>query len=278
MTLNEITYDIITILTKAGYTNDSRLEEGYIEYLIAKKRESEIMKTFNEVGYIDSIYFQDLGIFDVSIIDPSQDRSIAVCNCVVGKVTLPPIIPLFDDIAMQSYYSIRVSSVCNSHRYYPIPFDLYSEIPANHTRRKMKQFFKIANAFYLAPAPEKARFITVLSDPLKGFVLQTENISYTGLIVGESYIVVEGQAIHNSIPYSKGSSFIAVNSLWTGTTSTIVRFVNEKRQMTIYDEYPIDGMMANAIVIKILTEEYKIESGQIADIVQDSRDQLQMMK
>ena len=48
--------------------------------------------------------------------------------------------------------------------------------------------------------------------------------------------------------------------------------------MTIYDEYPIDGMMANAIVIKILTEEYKIESGQIADIVQDSRDQLQMMK
>jgi hypothetical protein len=275
MTLNELTYDIIMILTKLGFTNDSRLEESYIEYLIHKKRGSLIVEDFKNTGIIHPVFFQDLGMCDLTIINPSEDRNISICNCPIAKVTLPRVIGLYDDISMQFNNGVRVSSVCNTKKYFPIAFDLFSQIPEHHERMKMKQFFQIGDAFYLSPVVKKARFIAVLSNPKEGFVIQSENVANTDLIIGQTYYVVDKQIVHNGVPYAAGASFVAVTTTYSGNGT--VQFYNQKRAITEFDEYPITAEMANRVILNVLTEEFKLESSQLADVVQDSRDSNQLI-
>jgi hypothetical protein len=60
---------------------------------------------------------------------------------------------------------------------------------------------------------------------------------------------------------------------------TSVKIVEDgvERDFDITDEYPLDASLAQRIVLQILTRDLAISDGQIADIINDSQDQLKIL-
>jgi uncharacterized membrane protein YidH (DUF202 family) len=110
----------------------------------------------------------------------------------------------------------------------------------------------------------------ILESPLNGFVIDSEYVISGNLTVGTQYEVFDNQIIHNAVVYNPGQLFTAVATTYTGVG--LVKYKNQKRQMTNDDEYPLSHTMMESIILKILTIDYKIEMAQINDIRNNSTD------
>ena len=113
----------------------------------------------------------------------------------------------------------------------------------------------------------------ILENPLDGFVFTTENV--TALEVGVSYIVMSDQITHNSTIYNSGDTFTAVNTTFTGTGK--VQYSNQKRPMRNSDPYPFSKSQMEIVIMKILTQEYGIEASRVAEIRNNSQDELKIL-
>ena len=94
MTRKEAIDYIIEILTKSGYTDDSRIDEDFIGFLIDKKREKIIRDSYSRNGSIDPSWLQDLGMVNVTEVSYNDDKTLPICDCTFGKVTLPTTVSL----------------------------------------------------------------------------------------------------------------------------------------------------------------------------------------
>jgi hypothetical protein len=282
MTRKEAIYDIIMILTKAGYTDDSRLDPDYIGYKIDEKRAKEIRDSYNRTQIFDPIWLQDYGVFDVTKINPADDNLFTFMDCEIGKATLPPVVSFSNAIFSAGnlgIYSIRSVTGKDEFVYesYPRMMEIFNDLPSSHILTKFSYYTKIHNAIYPIQkgkkVPEKLRAILVLENPLDGYVLTTENVS--SLTVGTSYEVVSGQIVSGGNTYTEGDIFTATVDTFTGTG--LVQYQNQKRRMTDDDPYPFSKSQMEVIIIKLLTQEYAIEASQIAQIRNNSQDELNVL-
>ncbi len=279
MTLHNAVDYIIEILTKSGYTDDSRIDQDVIKFIINNKREKAIRDSYSRNGSIDPSWLQDLGMVSCTEVSCNDDKTLPVCDCTFGKVTLPPTVSLRSGLANKENTGINAMlSVCGRREFYPKPISRLFQLATlrdSHPEKKYEYYARIHNATYTMPYIPVVRPIVILSNPLDGFIVTSENVPTGSLVIGTIYTVYGSQIIHNSIPYSPGDDFTAVNTLFTGTGT--VQYKNQKRAMTWDDEYPLPGILMKEILLEILTVDYKLESQQIADIQNNSKDAARMV-
>lgn len=283
MTREEATFDIITILTKASFTDDSRLDPTYIGYKIDEKRAKEIRDSYNRHQLIDPIWIQDYGVFDTTEVNYADDKTFTFLDCKLAKATLPPTVSFYNGLASANNlgdYSFR--SISGTEEYFfkqsSKLMELLTDMPKNHPLRKFAYYSKVGNARYFVSknqnvVPEKLRAQLILENPLDGFVFTTENV--TTLEVGVSYTVMSDQIMHDSVLYNVGSTFVATSTTFTGAGK--VQYLNQKRPMRNSDPYPFSKSQMEILIIKLLTQEYGLEANRVAEIRNNSQDELKVI-
>jgi len=282
----EFIYDVITILTKANFTDDSRLEPDYIGYKLDEKRAKEIRDSYARTSLIDPVWLQDYGVFDTTEVNYADDKTFSYLDCKLAKATLPPTVSFNNGIASINNlgdYSIRSVSGKEEFffRQHSKLIEILNDIPESHPLRKFSYYTKVQNAHYFVAGngldiPKKARAILILESPLDGFVLTTENV--TSLTIGTQYQVMSGQITSDSVIYTVADAPITFTATATSFTgSGIVQFLNQKRPMTNDDPYPFSKSQMEICILKLLTQEYQIEAGKIAQIRNISQDELRIM-
>jgi len=276
----EIIYDIITIATKANYTDDSIINARYIGYKVDEKRARAIHESYKRNFVIDPKWIQDFGVSNMTTVNTADDKSFGYLDCKLSKLTLPPVVYLNNNISGANNFGVHsIRSVDGRQEFYYMPHSKLMELyrlSENHPNRKFKYYTQIGNAIYIPDGPDRIHPFLILERPLDGYVRSTENIVSGSLIVGQQYIVMDKQVIHNSVPYVKDQTFTAVDTLISGTGH--IQLVNQKRSMTNWDEYPMSNTMAEEVIMNILTKELRIEMSMISDSRNDSKDSLKILQ
>jgi hypothetical protein len=264
--LRQLIYDCITVLSRGKYTDDSRLDDdkdGFLAYKIREKRAQEIRSSYDKIKMIDPVWLQDYGIVNVTEVNTADDVTATLCNCKLGKITLPRVISLTGNQSQApdlGVYSVRSS--CGTHEYYYKALPQLQYFIDDDVRSHFKYYSRVMDSLYIKPYAKQVRPMLILENPLDGYVNDTENKASGNLVVGTSYTVYGAQVVHNGIGYAPAATFTAVNTLFTGNGQ--VRLTTPRRQMTDLDPYPIGQDMADRIVLRILTEDCQIEKSQIA--------------
>lgn len=264
-------YDVKRLLTKARVSDETRLNNNHLGFLLDERRAKEIRDTYKRNAVIEPVWLQDYGVFDLTPVQKAEDKGIAFSNCKYSKAEIPKVISLMDPISNTSdigTYSIR--SVSGEHQYNYMSADKTHLISQDSIMSKMRFFTKVGNMIYLAPEIRKARAILILDSPLDGYVLDNLDIPSGSLVVGTAYEVRDGSIVHNSITYQQGQSFTAATTTYTGSGK--VQYVNQKRRMTNNDPYPMSHTMAEVVKMKIMTQDFGIDANVVADIKNDSID------
>lgn len=274
MTLRQIIYDCITILSKGKYTDDSRLDDdkdGFLAYKIREKRAQEIRSYYDKLKMIDPVWLQDYGISNVTKVNTADDATALRCNCSLGKITLPRVISLTNNQSNTPDLGVySILSTCGTHEFY------YKSLPqlyyyvGDEIRDKFKYYTRVMDSIYIKPYTKEIRTLLILENPLDGFYNDTENKISGTLIPGTRYTVYDAQVVHSGSGYSVGSTFVAINTTFTGNGN--VRLTNPIRQLTDLDPYPISQDMADRIVLRILTEDFQVEKTAIANGKNNSDD------
>ena len=272
MTLREYVYDLKRLLSKGIPTDESRLNNGHLQFLINQRRSKEIRDSFKRNPVIEPIWIQDYGLTQFSTVSRAEDVSITSCPFKVSKALLPQIVSISDPLSNTSdlgMYAIR--SACNkAYEFHQISNDKLFLLDKDSTMAKMKLYTKVGDCVYLMPEVKQARVMLILMNPLDGFVLANLFIPSGSLVVGTVYIVESGNVTHNGIKYFVGQTFTAINTLFTGLGK--VQYALQKRPMTIDDPYPMSSTMWEVVKMKILTQDFAIEEKQIADLTGDLTD------
>lgn len=282
MSREEIIFDIIMILTKAGFTDDSRLEPDYIGYKIDEKRAKEIRDSYNRNSLIDPMWLQDYGVFDLTDVNYADDKTFTFLDCKLAKATFPAVISFQNSLASANnlgIYSIR--SISGREEYFfkqhSKLMEMLTDLPASDPLMKFSYYTKIHNGVYAkskdGKPPEKLRAILIQERPMEGYVITSENV--TELEVGVQYEVVSDMIVHNSVNYVTGSVFTAVNETFTGTGN--VQYKNQKRAMRVSDPYPFSSSQMEVVIMKLLTQEYGIEASKISEIRNNSQDEFKTL-
>lgn len=281
MTRQEIVYDIITILKKAGYTDDDALDEDYIGYKIDEGRAKEIRDSYNRNPTIDPAWVQDYGVTDLTRINFADDKTLTHLQCDLSKVTLPPLVSFSNSMSnINNLGIVAMLSATGKTEFHYMPYSQmmmeFNKLSDSNVYKKFQYYSVIGNSVYVLGKHEKLRPLLVLSRPLDGFVMSTENVLPGDLIIGTSYTVMNAQVVHNSIAYGVGSIFTAAVKTYTGPGT--VQYTNQKRAMTNEDEYPFSNSQAQTVIIKLLTQEFRLQMAQITDIRNDSQDPLKVLQ
>jgi hypothetical protein len=270
-TKQEYIYDLKRLLTKGGITDESRLNNNHLGFLLDQRRAKEIRDSYKRNPVIEPVWIQDYGIFELTPVTKEEDKSILSCDCKFSKAVLPGIVSLMDPISNTSdlgVYSIRSS--CGTYLYHQMSPAKMPLLHSDSIMSKIKYFTRVGNAIYLTPVVKKARAFLILDNPLDGYVLDNVYVNSGDLTVGTVYAVASGNITHNSIKYQIGQTFTAVNKVFIGLGK--VQYNNQKRRMTVNDQYPMSHTMAEVIKMKILTQDFGIEANVVADLKNDSQD------
>ncbi len=274
MKRSEIIYSIINILRKFKYTDDDAAFEQQIGYWVDEKRAKEIRDSYNRNPRIDPQWIQDYGIFDLTQINTADDKSLSFLKCKLYKATLPPVVAFShsmtntNNLGMQGIYSADLGA-----EYYYEGFHQFTQrlkhLSATHPAHLYQFYSQIGNAIYSTKG-DNLRATLILARPLDGFVMQTENVLSGNLTLTDTFEVIEGQVTHAGTLYIAGQTFIAINPFFTGNGT--VQYKNQKRKMTNDDEYPLSNSQCEIVVLKVLTQEFKIEESQVVDTKNNAQD------
>ncbi len=267
----DIRSDLVLLLSKSVQTKNSRINTSQLEqYMIPEKRARGIREESHRKSADGCQDVTDpMGRMLVTPVTSGDDPNVPQTCKEVGKVILPGVVSLPEDRGIY-----RISSSSRKDVYYPIESSRFWDIPSENVRAKFKYYSRIGRALYLRPAPTEINAQLILDNPMDGFVLLTHNVQPGELTIGDSFTVVLGSVVHNSITYSATgtNTFVAVNENFTGTGT--VQYTLQKRRMTNKDPYPLSFTLTDYIIMKILTQDFKIEESNVADVINDAKDQL----
>lgn len=275
MTGKEITYTIIDLLTRFGYTDDSRLEPENINFMRDNARNYLISQEYRMTKKIDPAWLQDLGFILATPVNYDDDSSVPYCECILSKVTLPETLSLFNPNSNVDE-AVKMISSCGTRQFYPYNLELLQQIPKEHTRNQFYYFCAVGNAYYINKQVEKVRVLAALSRPSDAAVINTEYVLTGNLVVGTSYTVKKAQIVHNGLGYNVGQTFTAVNANYTGNGYVVP--TSRTSSYTEDSPYPVQGDMARLIILEVLTKEFAIEESKITDIKNSSADDEQERK
>lgn len=270
MTKNEIVYTIINVLTRFGFTDDSRFDPDQISFMVDNVRGQLIKIEFDRTKVVDPTWKQDLGFVQVTPVNFADDPSILGCDCMIGKLSIPDSIDLRSPNT-NTDSALTIMSACGTNLFYPTNLELFRMVPKEHVKNKFNYYAPVGNALYLNRLPKKVRVIGVFAKPSDVNDINSEYVLSGDLVVGTSYKVYAAQITHNSLGYNVGQTFTAANTTYTGNG-----FVKLVSQSSGYSDetssYPVQPDMARQIWLEILTKEFGIEETKIADIKNSSAD------
>lgn len=272
-TRKEYIYDLRRLLTKAGITDESRLDPDHTGFLIDQRRAKEIRDTYKRNPVIEPIWLQDYGITEFTPVNKAEDKSVSAYSCKFSKAVLPSVVSITDPMSNTpdiGTFSIRSAS--GEYEFHYMNSQKMHLLHPDGIMSKFRYYTKIGNAIYLTPETKQARPILILDSPLDGYVLDNAYIPSGNLIVGTVYTVVSGNIIHNGTKYYKGANFTAAAT--TFTESGKIQLFNQKRRMTNDDQYPMSHTMWEVVKLKILTQDFGVEQRVVSDITNDSTDQV----
>lgn len=256
------------VLAKSKISKDFRVSERHIQFLISQYRSRGIREEYKRNMQIDPAWLQDFGTVQFTEINSADDKAIPYTSQNLSKLTIPPIVSLPNDAGVY-----RVVGSSKQKQYYPITVERFFSLVEGSVRNKFAYFFRVGNAIYTNQLIDEGNVVLILDNPLDGYVIQTENVLSGDITVGDSFVVTDGQVIYNSVTYNANSTFVGIQNISTFLGTGTVQYVNQKRKMTIDDTYPMSLTLAEYIVIKILTQEFKIEPTEIGDIRNEGNDE-----
>lgn len=274
MTRQQGIYEIISILRKFGYTDDDSLDESFIGFLIDEKRAKEIRDSYNRNPEIDPVWVQDYGIFDLTEVNYADDKALSFLKCKLYKATLPPVVSFSNsltntgNLGMNGIYSADAGTEYYYKNFTEFIFAL-NKVSDSHPARLFQYYTQLQRSIY-ATKGNKLRGQLILERPLDGYVMRTENVLSGQMTLNDTFVVISGTIVHNGNNYATGNTFVAVSPNFTG--SGVVQYLNQKRKMTNEDEYPMSNSQMEMVMLKLLTQEFKIEEQQVVDYRNNSQD------
>lgn len=278
MTRSELIWDVKILLSAAGITDESRIDDDYVGAKIDQKRSKEIRDAYKRNPIIEPVWLQDYGVFSLTRVNKVEDRTISTVNHHFSKAVLPPVVSISDPMSNNADLGVyRISSASGADEYHYKTMGKLSLMNKDSIYSKMKYYTRVFNSVYLTPEIDKARAVLIQEHPLQGYVLDNTDYLSGTLVNGTSYEVRSGNITYNSVKYYKGNTFTATATT-TFTGSGKVYLTNQKRAMTNDDQYPMSSTMAEMVILKLLTQDYKIEAQRYSDITNDSKDQFKTIQ
>ena len=280
MTLEQIIYDIKHLLD--AFTDDTVVNDGHLIFKINNYRDIFLHEQLRRDTIINHAFFQKfdkIDVFPVSSGDlPDVDGSIKF-----GKFTLPEIIHGDgDDEPLLKLYLLQ-----RHKRIYFIDRSQLMEMIFSMDQRldyTTYYLYEGGNSFYIYPYHENISGDAIFINPLDSKLFYTTSTPIYSIENNIEYIITKGY-IKEVTPsgsilgviYKIGETFTAnLNNTYSGD-GTIFR-TSKVLSPALNSSYPCTGEMAERIILEILTKDFQIERKSVSDILNDSVDQLQVLK
>jgi hypothetical protein len=263
--------DILLLLQKSKISKDFRVNPRHIEHLINRYRAIAIRQNYSKTLDTDTSWLQDMGSIPTTTVTSADDPIIPISSVTLSKITIPTVVQLPSNAGIY-----RMSSATKQITYYPVSQPRFFDFVQGSLRTRFDYYFKVGTSIYVNSLVDFLNPILILDNPLEGTIYDTTDKVSGTLVIGTLYQVQSGTIVHNAIQYNAPQTFTAVNSVFLGTGK--VQLVNQIRPFTVDDEYPMSFTLAEMIMLKILTQDFKIEESQVSDIRNDSQDELIVMQ
>jgi hypothetical protein len=276
ITRKKIVDAIFILAERFSRTDESRIDEDYLSYLVDQVRVSEILKEYNVTHVIDQNWLVDFGIYDLTRVSFADDPLVDFCECDISKAEIPEIISLTTLGDGNLDLGLKVISACGKTSYTRESIEIWKMIPKEHVRSKFSYYQRFGNIIYVNKVEPKLRFIGIPASIDGLMIKKTLPIISGSVQSGYSYTVKgsTGSLIYNGTTYLPNDTFTGVLGVTTFTASGTSQlfYTNYQVPMTQNDPYPVSSHMARQIVVSILTTELKLEQQQVVDVVNDSVD------
>ena len=268
--LKDFRSDILLLVEKSKISKDFRILPRHVDFLIAKYRSIAIRQQYSKTLEIEPVWLQDQGPLPCTTVTSADDPIIPVSSVTLSRITIPTVAHLPGNSGIY-----RVASATKQITYYPTTQSRFFDFVQGSYRARNNYYFRVGTSLYVNSVVDYIDPILILDDPMEGTIFDTENQQPGDLIVGTLYVVASGTIVHNSVQYNVGQQFTAVNNTFITLTpfSGTVQLVNQVRPIKDTDPYPMGFDLWEMIMLKILTQDFKIEQSEIAEIRNDSQDQ-----
>lgn len=270
-TKKNIIDSISAILTRFKITDDFRVRPTWLSYKIDQVRAELINRQYAETGIIDQSWLSDLGVLDFYRTNLTDDNSIT-CSCDVAKTTIPQVISLNNPNSNQDLGLYAVMSTCGTKNITYRRMFQWGWTPKENSNSLFTYYNRINTQLYISdPTTTKLRIIAILLNPEDGYLINSQPVPSGSLVNGTTYVVKGAQVIYNAVVYDINDTFTA-NATATFTGLGKVYLDSEIASYRDVDPYPASGEMIRQIEIEILTKEFRIEAGEVPDLINDSID------
>ena len=274
ITQKNIIDDIKNLASKFNVTDESRLNNNWLPFKIDEVRAQLIVKQYGDSDILDQSWLTDMGLVTFHKVNLADDVTVSYCGCPVSKAYIPQVIQLPTKSPNQDLGIQMIMSVCGKTSYYNRPLNQWRQIPSDHPYMLFPFYYRINTALYVNRDIETLRVVALLVRPEDGYYILSAPVTSGSIVLGTSYIVKFGQVAYDSVIYNEEDTF-------TGTAVTTFAGAGsvylETQQVTYRDTYPypVSADMARQITLEICTKEFGIEKGQITDVRNDSKDDVQ---
>ncbi len=274
ITKKNIVDDIKNLLSKFGVTDENRLNNQWLSAKIDQVRAQLIYELYGKTEVLDQNWLTDLNLVVFHKVNLSDDVFVSYCGCPVSKTYIPQVIQLPTKSPNQDLGIQMIMSTCGKTSYYNRPLSQWKMIPSDHTYNLFPFYYRVNTALYVNRHVNQLRIVALLATPEDGYYILSDPIVSGSIISGTNYIVKFGQVVYDSVVYNAEDTFTGTST----TTFSGAGSVYLENQTAVYRDtypYPVSADMARQIVIEICTKEFQIEKGQLTDVRNDSKDDIQ---
>lgn len=237
------------------------MEERTLVEKINNKRASELQRRFSRAEAINFSWLSQTGVLDVTETREAVDPTVYPVGCIFGRVTIPEVVNLVNNPVVGDHGVFKVHNGDGENYYF---------FPQEHVHKMLKNkdafpgplriYYTIGKDIFIYPYKKQVFASLIHYNPLEAYIMVIDAVKSGTLIVADdytaagNYTVTSGQIIHDGVTYNTGESFDAVLTTFTG--NGVLHFTDKKRLATMDDYYPMDSDLKNAVIRRILTEDY----------------------
>ena len=213
-TRKNIVDSILILATRFSRTDETRLDEDYLSFLVEQTRASEILKEYNITGIIDQNWLVDFGIYDLTKVNFADDPNVDFCECDIMKAEIPKTINLTAIGEGNLDLGLKVISACGSRSYTMYPLERWRMVPKEHVRSKFYYYQRFGNIIYVNKMVNSLRFIGI-PETIDGLIIKkTLPVSSGNIKQGVVYMVKgsTGLVTYNGLNYLPGSTFTGITT------------------------------------------------------------------
>lgn len=167
MTLQEIVYDIRYVLRQTK--DDTRVRDEFLMSKIHTYRSGFIQQSFPLNRYLNPLWLQDLKKLSTTKVNSADDPSIPDTSISLGKVVLPNLVSLPEDIGL-----FRVAGSSKQRAYTPVGMNYFYLLididPVTAVNQMI--YYRAGNFIFLYPYNTECNVMAILGNPLEGYIIE----------------------------------------------------------------------------------------------------------